>query len=190
MWLITLGINAATGGLIANIQLALTLGAVGNTVPSYGHTASATSIAVASTGRVLSGGQDGMLFAWDALGLLTLPIFWVQVPGSAINALVIIPPSPLLPEAVAAACTDSVIRVYSASTGTLLRQLSGVQTSGIYSIGMLPDRTLMSGAGDGTIQLWNVAGNRSHGSLLKVSRVPSSSDDVVVPHLFRSLPPL
>ena len=154
-WQLTITTSGASRTVVeSNIR---TFGVSFGTNPSLGHTSAVSALVVAATGLVFSGGQDGRVFAWNLTSGSTAPVLSLTMSGlSAVNALVVAPPSPIYPgEILISGHLNADVRLWDALSGSALQTLPGAQPAGVYSLSVLPDQTLVTGGADGSINLWN-----------------------------------
>ncbi|MFP4248252.1 MAG: WD40 repeat domain-containing protein [Armatimonadota bacterium] len=143
----------------------------GNMVVEYGltdgeprlewdrHELGVQAVAIAPDGRAISGAADGTVRVWDALsGEQALLIEDATQGAWAVAA------SPD-GERIAAGCKDGVVREFSASDGSLIRELHG-HLGYIRAVEYMPQGasadsapSLVSAAGDGTIRIWPRSGD-------------------------------
>lgn len=120
-----------------------------------GHGKRIRALAFTSTGRILvSGAEDGNMHVWDTdrrthqrqLSTVGTPVWSVSVGcGDAV---------------VAAAGEDEFVRLYSLDDGQLLDE-KALHHDWVRSVAFAPNSpTLVSGSGDGTVRVWQIADNR------------------------------
>ncbi len=123
------------------------------------HELGVQAVAIAPDGRAISGSADGTVRVWDALsGEQSLVIEGATQGAWAVAA------SPD-GQRIAAGCKDGVVREFSASDGSLIRELHG-HLGYIRAVEYMPDASadgsapsLVSAAGDGTIRIWPRSGD-------------------------------
>ncbi len=142
----------------------------GNMVVEYGiedgqprldwerHELGVNAVALTPEGRAISGAADGTVRVWDMLSGRQLLVIDEAEQGAwavAVSAD---------GERIAAGCKDGVIREFSASDGSLIRELEG-HLGYIRAVAYMPEAatdgasiSLLSAAGDGTLRAWGPAG--------------------------------
>jgi WD40 repeat protein len=136
-----------------------------------GHTDSVSSLAVARDGTVFSGSQDGHILAWNGttgaqkLDLAITPLFPRQ---GGINSLVVIPAGGGWNDRLVSAHSDYYVRVWDAKTGALIANMTG-HADVVYSLTVLPDRSVVSGSADGSLGVWDSSTGALSQPLVKVS---------------------
>lgn len=116
-----------------------------------GHLGIVTAVAIRPDGRQLaSGGDDGSVKIW--------PLSPADEHRSFTDATEPLWTATYSPngDKFAAAGADKVVRVYDASTGKLLKPLSG-HTKAVTALAFLPGDKLATAAGDKLVKLWNLA---------------------------------
>ena len=123
------------------------------------HELGVQAVAIAPDGRAISGAADATVRVWDALsGEQSLLIEGATQGAWAVAA------SPD-GQRIAAGCKDGVVREFSASDGSLIRELHG-HVGHIRAVEYMPQGvaddsapSLLSAAGDGTIRMWSRSGD-------------------------------
>ena len=162
---------AVSDNSTVSITANATLGALMNTNPAVGHTGGVTSVVTTSGGLAVTGGQDGRVFVWNiSSSTPALPVRMLFIAATGVvNTLAVVPASPHFGrELVAAGYIDSVVRLWDAATGVLVRSLPRATGAGVYSLAVTLEGSIAAGYGDGMVVLWNAATQLSTNYALQV----------------------
>ena len=142
-------------------RLLAVLGAVNNFNIAVGHMAAVTALATPSTGVLVSGANDGYLLVWNqnttATGIQFTVSRNVYLGSTAIQptciAVLASARQDVAAAIVAVGYNDGKVRMVQWSTGTVMATLAA-HSQPVFSLTVLPERTLVTGGADGTITLW------------------------------------